>query len=379
MKPVLIIVVNDPAFFLSHRLPIAEAARNNNYDVHVATQSGPKTSLIRQLGFSHHELPLSRSGVNPFSELRAIAALLFLFWRLRPVLVHLVTIKPVLYGGIAARLSPVSGVVAAISGLGSVFIASGLKASAVRFVIRTLYRVALGKQNLHAVFQNPDDQSVLINMGAISTSKSSMIRGSGVDLNLYRPLAESDGVPVVTLAARLLKDKGVVEFVHAARILASRGISARFQLVGDPDIGNPSSISTEELSSWNDEGVIKWLGHQSNISDVFARSHIVVLPSYREGLPKVLVEAAACGRAVVTTDVPGCRDAIEADISGLLVPVRDAVALANAILRLLEDPELRHAMGRAGRKLAENAFAIEHIVDQHLDIYHALGGKRESA
>jgi glycosyltransferase involved in cell wall biosynthesis len=373
MKPVLLMVVNDSDFFLSHRLPVAEGAFQAGYKVHIATKPGKSVTAIRSHGFHHHELPLSRSGKNPLMELSSLISIWRLCWRLRPDVLHLVTIKPVLYGGIAARIAPVKGVVAAISGLGFVFMANGAKATVFRGLVSRLYRLALGKRNVRVVFQNPDDRETLIKLGAISHEKSALIRGSGVDLSLCQPYPERPGTPVVTLAARLLRDKGVVEFVEAARLLQQRGVEARFQLAGDLDPGNPTSISRDELEQWRSEGVLECLGYRMDIAQVFSESHVVVLPSYREGLPKVLVEAAACGRAVVTTDVPGCRDAIEVNVTGLLVPVRDCEALADAIQKLVEDPELRQRLGRAGRELAEREFAIESIVQQHLDIYRTLG------
>lgn len=373
MSSVLLIVVNDPAFFLSHRLAVAEGARQAGYSVHVATAPGESVAEICGRGFDYHELPLSRSGKNPLMELSALISIWRLCWRLRPGVLHLVTIKPVLYGGIAARLAPVKSVVAAISGLGFVFMANGPKAALFRGLVSALYRLALGKRNLRVVFQNPDDREAFIKLGAISNEKSVLIRGSGVDLSLCQPYPESPGMPVVAFAARLLCDKGVVEFVEAARLLRKRGVEVRCQLVGDLDPGNPTSIGRDELEHWRSEGVVECLGYRRDIAQVFAQCHVVVLPSYREGLPKVLVEAAACGRAVVTTDVPGCRDAIEANVTGLLVPVRDVGSLADAIQQLVENPELRHRLGRAGRELAAREFAIERIVQQHLDIYRALG------
>ncbi|MNJ42963.1 N,N'-diacetylbacillosaminyl-diphospho-undecaprenol alpha-1,3-N-acetylgalactosaminyltransferase [compost metagenome] len=235
-----------------------------------------------------------------------------------------------------------------------------------------MYRIALGKRNLRAVFQNPDDQQALVTIGAINSEKSVLIRGSGVNLSQYQFLAEDSSLPVVTFAARLLRDKGVVEFVEAARLLTMRGVQARFQLVGDPDPGNPTSISVNDIARWQKEGIVECLGYRPDMETVFRHSHIVVLPSYREGLPKVLIEAAACGRAVVTTDVPGCRDAVAPGESGLIVPVRNALALADAIQRLVDDSELRRSMGAAGRALAEREFAIESVVAQHLEIYRTL-------
>lgn len=372
MKPILLLVVNDPAFFLSHRLAVAIGAKEAGYNVHIATKAGDAATEIRSYGFHHHVLPLSRSGKNPLTELRLLISMLRLFWRLRPDVLHLVTIKPVLYGGIAARLAPVRSVVAAISGLGFVYMAKGLKAQLLRGLVTRLYRLALCKRNLKVIFQNAEDCLSLLRFGAVTPSRTVIIRGSGVDLSLCRPLPESTGIPVVTFAARLLRDKGIVEFVEAAYLLRQRGVQVRFQLAGDIDLGNPTSITSLELDRWRSEGIIEYLGYRKDIPHIFAQCNIVVLPSYREGLPKVLIEAAACGRAVVTTDVPGCRDAIEANVTGLLVPVRDVDALADAIQKLIADPELRQRMGRAGRKLAEREFDIEGIVRQHLSIYCEL-------
>ncbi|MGK9063401.1 glycosyltransferase family 4 protein [Pseudomonas asiatica] len=372
MKPVLLMVINDPGFFLSHRLPIAEAARREGYQVHIATRQGPAVDDIVRLGFTHHTVCLSRSGKNPLSEIKAIYSLWLLCWRLRPNVLHMVTIKPVLYGGIVARLSPVKGVLAAISGLGFVFMASGKKATLIRLIVNLMYKVALGKRNLRAVFQNPDDLQALASIGAITADKSTLIRGSGVDLQHFKPHPEEPTTRVVTLVARLLRDKGVLEFVDAARILNARGVKVQFQLVGQPDPGNPTSITAAELDGWKSEGVVSCIGYHADVAEVLRQSHIVTLPSYREGLPKVLAEAAASARAVVTTDVPGCRDAIIPNITGLLVPVRDACALADAIQLLVEDDEMRGRMGAEGRALAEQAFAIESIVNQHLQVYQAL-------
>lgn len=370
----LLILVNDPAFFCSHRLPVALEAKAAGYEVHIATSAGPAVNSIVRAGFTHHVLPLSRSGLNPFKELLSFLMIFWLMLRLRPKLVHLVTIKPVLYGGLAARIARVPGVVAAVSGLGFVFIRDGgtLK-RLIRWLVLHLYRLALGKRNLRVIFQNPDDRATLVDLGGVDGNKAVMIRGSGVDLGAYLPTPEPEGEPVVVFAARLLWDKGVGEFVEAARLLHSRGARVRFALVGRPDPGNPASVQSENLAEWNANGIVELWGFRPDMAKVFASAHVVTLPSYYgEGLPKVLIEAAACGRAVVTTDMPGCRDAIEPNVSGLLVPPRDAIALADAIQRLLEDDELRIAMGHAGRKLAERNFSIGSVVDAHLEIYRSL-------
>jgi glycosyltransferase involved in cell wall biosynthesis len=369
----LLFVVNNPAFFMSHRVPVALAAQRAGYDVHVATMDGPAVAEIQALGMTHHPIPMTRSGKHPLQELGTLLALIRLFRRLRPRVVHLVTIKPVLYGGIAARLTRVPGMVAAISGLGFVFLSNSLKMRLVRSVVARLYRVALGHPNSRVIFQNANDRDMLKSMGAVRNDQVVIIRGAGVDLNAYRASPEPASPPVVvTMVARLLRDKGVQEFVQAARLLRERGVPVTMQLVGGVDAGNPTSATQEDVDAWRREGCVEALGERSDVAALYAAAHIAVLPSYREGLPKSLIEAAACARAVVTTDVPGCRDAIEPDVTGLLVPVRDAQALADAIARLAGDAALRQAMGTAGRALAEREFNVERVARIHVELYDTL-------
>lgn len=379
MKPTrtLLFVVNDPAFFLSHRLPIALEARSRGYDVQIATGVGSSSNQIQALGFAFHELPLSRSGQNVVAELRTLAAIVGLFRRVRPDIVHLVTIKPVLYGGIAARLTGVPAVVGAVSGLGTVFLARGGAASLKRRIVKSLYRLAFGHPNIAVIFQNRDDQSTFLDGRIVDHHLTRIIPGSGIDLAQFAKKSEPQGPLKVTMASRLLHDKGVDEFVAAATIIKRRWPEVIFQLAGDIDPANRTSLTAEEYRQIETAGNVRLLGYQRDIAQLFAQSSIVVLPSYREGLPKVLVEAAAAGRAVVTTDVPGCRDAIIPNVSGLLVPVADAGSLALAIEELILSPEKRLAMGEAGTRLAQSTFAIESIVSQHLDIYSALTNRSD--
>ena len=369
---IIIFVVNAPEFFLSHRLPLALAALAAGFQVHIATPDGPEVRNIQSMGFTHHVVPFARSGQNPLNELGAILVLVKLFWRVKPLLVHLISIKPVLYGGIAARLAGVKSVVSAVSGLGTVFLADSAAARFRRGLVVFLYREAFNQKRLAVIFQNPDDRNVLLGLKALKNDQAKMIRGSGVKLEDYPCLPQPLGKTVVVMAARLLRDKGVLEFVEAARLLQGRGVEVKMRLIGSPDPGNPTSVMQQELEHWKNEGLVELLGFRKDIAAQYAEANIVCLPSYREGLPKSLVEAAACGRAVVTTDVPGCRDAITPGVTGLLVPVKDAVALADMIQTLIEDPELRSSMGQAGRALAEEAFTIEKIVAQHMDIYRDL-------
>lgn len=369
----LIMLVNCPAFFLSHRLQIALAAQQAGFEIHVATGPGPAITQIIERGLVHHKLPLSRSGMSLIPELKALYAIYRLFREIRPHLVHLVTIKPVLYGGIVARLTGVHSVVAAVSGLGFIFVGNGLKSALVSNLVARMYRFALGKRNLKVIFQNSEDCETLSEITGLRCDKVVMINGSGVDLSEYSFTPPPKGVPIVVMAARLLRDKGICEFMEASKLLKSRGVIARFWLAGDIDSSNPASLNEEELEAWRKAEIVELLGHRQDIPHVFSQASIVVLPSYyREGLPKVLIEAAACGRAVVTTNMPGCRDAIESEVTGLLVPPRNAVALADAIQRLLLDAELRKQMGRSARQLAEREFSIEKVVSTHLSIYREL-------
>jgi len=372
--PRLLFVVNDMGFFLSHRLPIAVAAQQSGFDVHIAAPSGTQVAALRAHGFSFHLWPVTRSGKNPFAEILLIGKLTRIFRQLKPDILHLVTIKPVLYGGIAVWLAHVGGVVAAVTGLGFVFSSSDLKARVSRFLAADLYRLALKHSRLCVIFQNRDDTEIISRLAALKPEKICLIRGSGVDLAEYvfSPLPPSVELPIVVLAARLLKSKGVPEFVAAARQLHDRSIKARFVLVGLPDAENPETVSEDFITACVRDGVVEHWGYREDMPIVLAQSALVVLPSWREGMPKVLLEAAAVGRAVITTDAPGCRDAIIPGVTGLLVPPRDTNALADAMERLLNDRERLQAMGRAGRELAEREFDVRKVVDRHLEIYREL-------
>lgn len=376
MSKKLLFVVNVDWFFLSHRLPIALAAMTQGYQVHIATSLTDKKAELQRHGMTVHPLDLDRSSTGIGDAWRTMRQLFLVYKSVQPDLVHLVTIKPVLLGGFVARLSRAPAVVVAVSGLGFVFVARGFKASLRRWLVGGLYRLALGHSNLKVIFQNPDDKVCLTKLARLPDSKMALIRGSGVDLRQYKVFPLPEGVPVVILAARLLADKGVREFVQAAKFLREPGnaprYGARFVLVGELDLANPASLTAAELAQWRQEGWVELWGQRTDMPQVFAAAHVVVLPSYREGLPKVLIEAAACGRAVVTTDVPGCRDAIEIDVTGVLVPVRDAWALADAIKRLLDDPQRCQTMGNAGRDLAERAFDVREVVAGHMRIYEEL-------
>lgn len=376
MSRKLLFVVNVDWFFLSHRLPIAQEAMRQGYQVHIAAGLTDGLGELQRHGLVVHPLVLDRRSAGIGSAWRTLVQLWQIFRAVRPDVVHLVTIKPVLLGGLVARLVGVQALVTAVSGLGFVFVAKGVKASVRRWLVSVLYRLALGHQNLKVIFQNPDDRASLSRLAYLPDRKVAMIRGSGVDLTQYSVMPIPPGRPVVVLAARLLADKGLFEYVQAARLLRQRGCNARFVLVGTVDTANPTSLTEAEVSAWVHEGVVEWWGHRSDMPQVLATAQVVVLPSYYgEGLPKVLIEAAACGRAVVTTDHPGCRDAIAPGITGLLVPVRNVAALADAMKILINDPVRCQVMGNAGRALAEKAFDVRQVVAAHLQIYQELMDK----
>lgn len=368
----LLFVVNVDWFFLSHRLPIALAAQKAGFEVHIATGITDKLGVLQEHGLKVHALGLVRGGVGLLNAVQTALELRHIIKRVKPDVVHLVTIKPVLLGGLVARWTRVPAVVSAVSGLGYVFTANGLKARWRQGLVGRVYAWALGHRNQAVIFQNPDDRDTLMAATGLPYSKVEMIRGSGVDLTQYTVAADADGLPVVLFPARLLADKGVFEFVAAARLLRAKGLAVRFVLAGLVDTANPTSVTQAQLDAWVAEGWVEHWGYRSDMPQVLARVSVVALPSYREGMPKALLEAAACGRAVVTTDVPGCRDAIEPGVTGLLVPVRDVAGLAQAIEQLLTHTDQRKAMGLAGRRLAEQEFDVHAVVDKHLAIYQRL-------
>lgn len=368
----LLMVINVDWFFLSHRLQVALGALSAGHEVHIATSLSQGRGQLEAYGFIVHPLEVDRSDAGPIGLIKLFCSLLRLFWVLRPDVLHLVTIKPVLIGGAAARFSPVGGVVYAVSGLGHVFLAEGMFGKLRRKIAVALYRFVLGARNIRIIFQNPEDCREIESVTNLRKDQAVLIPGSGVDLSAYPYSPMREGEAVVLMASRLLTTKGVREYVAAAQQLRTSGVRSQFLLVGDPDPANPASIDVLELEVWRQQLDVKLLGHRTDIAALMSQAHIVVLPSYREGFPKVLIEAAACGRAVITTDVPGCRDAIENGVTGMLVPVKDVQSLAEAMKELIENRSLSSAMGQAGRRRAEKLFDINSVVNKHLEVYRAL-------
>lgn len=371
----LVFVVNNPDFLVSHRMVLVRGAVAAGHDVHAIAPTGLGTATLRAAGVETHEWSLDRKGQALVSEAASVAALAKHYVRLAPDLVHHVTIKPVLYGSAAARLVRRPAIVNAVSGFGYVFLATGRAAALRRRAVAAAYRVALSSPRSVCVLQNDDDEADLRGIGALTPEVEVVkIRGSGVDLSRFRQTPIPTGAPVVLLPARLLWDKGVGEFVDAARSVRRARPEVRFVLAGGLDPGNPAAVAEAEVRKWVAEGLVEWWGHQHDMVKTFEQSTIVCLPSYREGMPKALLEAAAIGRALITTDAPGCRDAVGRGAAGLLVPVKDARAIAEAVLRLIRDQPERDRLAQRARDLAVTNFDEQQVLHAHLKVYERLRG-----
>ena len=368
----LLFVVNDTAFFVSHRLPLAVAAQDAGFEIALAALDAGGLEKVRAHRIAYHPLAIDRTGINPLRDVRLQCQLIRLIQAVRPTLVHTVTIKPVLYGGIAARLLRVPGLVSAVSGLGTVFV-DDRTTSLVRLVVKALYRLALGHSNSCSIFQNPDDLRHMLAAGLVAREQTVLIRGSGVDVAVFQPSPPPPGLPVVILPARLLWYKGVGEFVEAARLLRQEGVAIRMALVGEPPGHNRASVPRSKIEGWVAQGVVEWWGYQPDMPRVYAGCHIVCLPSYYgEGVPRALIEAAACARPIVTTDSPGCREVVRHGENGILVAPRAPKALADALRALAEDAERRLEMGRRGRERAVAEFSLDRVVAATLAVYQRL-------
>lgn len=362
---------NTDWYLYNFRLNLARAMRERGNEVVLMSPAGEYGERLAAEGFRWIEFPLSRKGTNPLIELGTLKRLTEVYKKEKPDLVHHFTVKCVTYGSLAARDAGVPYIVNAITGLGHVFVGNTLSVRLLRFIVRGLYKRAMGGTTV--IFQNPDDMNLFLKMGLVDEGQSVLIRGSGIDVERFSPLPEPEtSTPLVVLPARMLWNKGVGEFVEAAHILCNQGVHARFALVGMADSGNPEAVSLMQLGEWQKECVVEWWGWQEDITVVFAMAHIVCLPSYREGVPRVLAEAAACGRALVTTDVPGCREIVQDGENGFLVPARDAPALAEALKKLIANPALRRKMGLQGRKFVEEKFSNERVVTGTLAVYDRL-------
>ncbi|MEW6676323.1 MAG: glycosyltransferase family 4 protein [Pseudomonadota bacterium] len=370
----LLFVVTEDWYFLSHRLPLAQAALEAGYEVLLAARVGSHKAEIEAAGVRVVPLQsMRRSSLNPFHEAAALLELYSIYRREKPDLVHQVALKPVLYGALAARLAGVPAQVNALGGLGFAFSSRRWLARLLRPLLVAAFRVFLNDRRSRTILQNRDDYSVLTGPGRVSEDNVRLIRSAGVDLERYKDAPLAEGPPIILLASRMLWDKGVGEFVGAAAMLRQHGFQARCVLVGSPDDDNPTAIPREQLQAWHEGGQVEWWGYRNDMPDVLAQASIVSLPSYYgEGIPKVLIEAMASSRPIVTTDMPGCRELVSEGVNGLLVPPRDVEALAHAFMQLLADEPGRRRMGQAGRQIALEAFSLPRVVTETLALYREL-------
>jgi len=361
----VILFANTDWYIFNYRLPLARALKKEGNEVILMSPPGRYSHLLEQEGFRWLSFPLERKRMNPFAEIMTIIQLFFILKSEKPGAVHFFTIKPVLYGSFAAHICGVPKIINAITGLGYIFSNANL---ILRNLVLCLYRISLHKTSV--IFQNPADLDIFVTNKLISKNQAYLIPGSGVDTEIFHLTQEPSGIPVIMLASRLLRSKGIPEFVEAARQIKHENISARFVIVGEPYTDNPDSIMQDELNGWQNEGTIELWGWHDDMADVISKASIVCLPTtYFEGLPRLLIEAGACGRPVVTTDIPGCRMVVINGENGIIIPPGDINALIIALKSLIQNSEMRHAMGHRNREIVERNFSIDMIISKTLELY----------
>lgn len=367
----LLLVVNDAAFFLSHRLDIAKEAKKKGFNITIGSPYSSKIEEIKSHGFNWISVPFKRSGVNPIKEILSFFCLALVLIKVKPDIAHFVTIKPVLYGGLLSRILRIPSVVFAISGMGHLFTVENSKF--LNFLTNLVYPISLNHRNSAVIVQNKDDYSYINSMSLRCSNNIKLVKGSGVDLKRYSAAQVPDGDPIVMLHGRMLWTKGVGEFIEAARILDRKTPSLRMVLVGSSDDDNPAAISREELLSFQEDiQNLEWWDYCSDMEKILPLSSLIVLPSYREGFSKSLLEAAAIGRAIITTNTPGCREGIVPGVTGELIPIKNSKAIVKSIEELLFDRNKLIEMGKNARKKAEEEFDINKIVEVHADLYKDL-------
>lgn len=369
----LLFVVSEDWYFVSHRLHLAEAAIAAGYQVALLSRVSSHRPQIEASGVEVIDWSLDRRSRNPVLELYSLWSLYVVLQRFRPEIVHAVALKPVLYCALACRLAGVRAFVSALGGLGFVFSSRKFLAHLLRPALVLAFRWALSGKYSRLILQNPDDMETLLAAKVIASERIRLIRGAGVDTFAFSPQEEASAVPLVVLPARMLWDKGVGEFVDCARYIRQKGLQARFALVGEPDDHNPECVPVAQLEAWVSEGVVEWWGRRSDMPEVLRQAAVVCLPSsYGEGLPKALLEAASCGRPIVTYDVPGCREVVVDGANGFLVPLKDRPALISAIEKLLLDPALRRKMGEVGRAMVLREFSQERVAAETMRVWEEV-------
>lgn len=368
MKAVLF--ANTDWYLFNFRLAYADFLREKGFEVCFLSPKGEHVQIIEEAGYRHINIEFSRKGINPLEETKTIQSIKAIYEQEKPDLVHHFTIKCDIYGSLAAKELGIKSIVNSITGLGYMFLSEKPHVKVIREVVKRLYRKALS--GTEVIFENPDDRKLFIEMGLVGEENSHIILGTGIDTEKFIPVPPPNSTPLTILPSRMIWDKGVGEFVEAARMIRESGIQARFALVGNNDIGNPTCIPFDQMTQWQKEGNVEWWGWQDDVATVISMSHIVCLPSYREGLPKILIEAASCGRPIVTTDVPGCREVVKDGVNGYLVPSKNAEKLKDALLKLIENEELRNEMGQASRRFAEERFSNQIVNEGIFSIYQKV-------
>ena len=358
------------------RMPIARRLRAAGYEVVLICPPGRYVDRIRSEGFRLVSWGVDRRSFGPVREVAAIRELTNIYRKDRFDLTHHFTIKPNLYGTIAARRTGVPRVINTFSGMGFLM-SEGPRAVALRVAAGPVLRAAFRTDSVWTVFQNEEDLASVVNRGWLNRERTRLIAGSGVDTDLYVPTrsATSSDLPVFLMAARLIKQKGLEDFVLAARMVRDQGVQARFVVAGEPDPGNPASFTHEQIDMWKKEGPVEFVGHVSDMPALLAASDVAVLPTYYpEGLPRFLLESASSGLPLIATDIPPCRPIVRDGHNGYLVAPRDPVALASAMADLAREPDLRSRFGDNGRQLVMDRFREQDVVDQYVTLYEELLG-----
>jgi glycosyltransferase involved in cell wall biosynthesis len=363
----ILFFANTDWYLYNFRLSLAKELRANGHEIIFLSPPGNFQNLLERDGFEWIPFPLSRQGINPFRELWTLWKLSRLYYKLGPDIVHHFTIKPVIYGSLAAHLVRIPGIINSITGLGHLFIDSEAMTRLLRSIASRLYRINL--RGTQVIFENPEDRDIFVQRRLLKAEQAHLILGTGVNVEKFFPTLKTNDIPVVLFSSRMLVTKGLLEFIEAAHILKEKGLQARFAIAGKTDPGNPASVPDEQIEALKRSDVLEWWGWQDDMPAALARADIFCLPSYREGVPNALLEASACGLPIVTTDTPGCRDVVSHGVNGLLVPVKNAEAVAQALETLIVDHELRHRMGAAGREIAVNQFSMSKVNKETLAVY----------
>ena len=377
MNKKLLFNLTEDWFFCSHFLERALAAKKVGYSIFVLSRQSLKKDVLENYGVKFISVPFDRKSTNPFYEFYILIRIILIYKKVRPDIVHQVAAKPIIYGSIAARICRIKSVINAPVGMGYVFTSDTIKAKILRPLLNILFKFLINSHNgvnkrNKVIFENHDDLNYFINLKAVDPKNACIIQGAGVMIKQnYKP-QKNKKIPTIALVARMLKDKGINEFVEASKIVNREKILGNFLLVGDIDPGNPSSLKRQTLIKWNDDKVIKWVGWVDNVDEILKKTDILCLPSYREGLPKALIEGAAYGLPIVTTNTVGCKDVVEDGVNGFLVPIKDVEQLSKRILELIKSKDLRNKMGMASFNIASRKFSSEKINSQTLDVYKEM-------